>query len=104
MTLNEISIKSGVSIKTIQNWTRDALPTMPRIDQGVWVAQVLGVSVEYLVTGKAKSWLSQKGLKVALAAEKLSNKGKDVALTQVKSLIAHFPDVSASSKKLPLIK
>jgi len=99
MTLDEISLKSGVSTKTIQNWTRNASPTMPRIDQGVMVAQVLGVSAEYLVTGKAPGGLSEKGLKVALAVEQLSDEGKSVALTQVEGLIAHFPlDVSASSK------
>jgi transcriptional regulator with XRE-family HTH domain len=99
MTLDEISVRSGVSTKTIQNWTRNASPTMPRIDQGVMVAQVLGVSAEYLVTGKAPGGLSEKGLKVALAAEQLSDEGKNVALTQVEGLAVHFPlGVSASSK------
>ena len=99
MTLDELSYKSGVSTKTIQNWTRNASPTMPRIDQGVLVARVLGVSAEYLVTGTAPGGLSEKGLKIALAAEKLSDEGKNVALTQVEGLIAHFPlDVSTSSK------
>jgi len=103
MTLDEISTKSGVSTKTIQNWTRNAAPTMPRIDQGVMVAQALGVSAEYLVTGKALGGLSEKGLKVALAVEQLSDEGKNVALTQVKGLIAHFPlDVSALSKTATL--
>jgi transcriptional regulator with XRE-family HTH domain len=91
MTLDELSCKSGVSAKTIQNWTRNASPTMPRIDQGVMVAQVLGVSAEYLVTGKTPDGLSEKGLKIALAAEQLSDKGKNVALAQVEELAAHFP-------------
>jgi transcriptional regulator with XRE-family HTH domain len=99
MTLDEISLKSGVSTKTVQNWTRNASPTMPRIDQGVMVAQVLGVSAEYLVTGKAPGGLSERGLKVALAVEQLSDEGKNVALTQIEGLIAHFPlDASALSK------
>jgi len=91
MTLDEISVKSGVSTKTIQNWTRNASPTMPRIDQGVMVAQVLGVSAEYLVSGKVPDGLSEKGLKIALAAEKLSDEGKSVALSQVKELASLFP-------------
>jgi transcriptional regulator with XRE-family HTH domain len=99
MTLDEISLKSGVSIKTVQNWTRNASPTMPRIDQGVIVAQALGVSAEYLVTGKASGGLSESGLKVALAAEQLSDEGKSVALTQVESLIAHFPCAASASSK-----
>jgi len=99
MTLDEISIKSGVSTKTIQNWTRNASPTMPRIDQGVMVAQALGVSAEYLVTGKDPVGLSERGLKIALVAEQLSDEGKSVALTQMESLITHFPcAISALSK------
>jgi len=91
LTLDEISVKSGISRKTIQNWTRNASPTMPRIDQGVMVSGVLGISAEYLVTGKAPGGLSEKGLEIALAAENLSDEGKLVALTQVEGLIAHFP-------------
>jgi transcriptional regulator with XRE-family HTH domain len=99
LTLDEISFKSGVSTKTIQNWTRNASPTMPRIDQGVMVAQVLGVSAEYLVTGKAPGKLSEKSLKIALLTEQLSDEGKNVALTQVERLLAHFPiEVSTLSK------
>jgi len=90
MTLDELSLKSGVSTKTIQNWTRNASPTTPRIDQGVMVAQVLGVSAEYLVTGKAPCGLSEKGLKIALATEQLSEEGKSIALTQVEELAYHF--------------
>jgi len=96
MTLDEISTRSGVSIKTIQNWTRTASPTMPRIDQGVLVAQVLGVQAEYLVTGKLPGGFSEKGLKIAIAAEHLSDVGKDVVLTQVKGLTAYFPCVSST--------
>jgi transcriptional regulator with XRE-family HTH domain len=99
MTLDELSSKSGVSTKTIQNWTRNASPTMPRIDQGVMAALALGVSAEYLVTGKAQSGLSEKGLKIALAAEQLSDEGKNVALTQIEGLVSHFPlEISALSK------
>jgi len=99
MTLDELSAKSGVSTKTIQNWTRKASPTMPRIDQRVKVAQVLGVSAEYLVTGKAPGELSEKGIKIALAAEQLSDEGKNKALTLVEGLVAGFPyDGSALSK------
>ena len=90
MTLDEISLRSGVSAKTIQNWTRNISPTMPRIDQGVIVAKVLGVSAEYLVTGDSREGLSGMGLKIALAAEQLSDEGKRVALTQVEALAVHF--------------
>ena len=91
LTLDQLSQKSGVSTKTIQNWTRNASPTMPRLDQGVKAAQVLGVSAEYLITGKAPGGISEGSLKIALAAEKLTDEGKRVALTQVEALSSHFP-------------
>jgi len=94
LTLDEISERSGVSTKTIQNWTRDKRPTMPRIEQGVKVAHVLGVSADYLVTGRISSsrvQISEGAMKVALAAEELTDEGKEIALSQVKSLAAHFP-------------
>ena len=101
LTLDEISLKSEVSRKTIENWTRKADPTMPSINQGVLVAMAIGVSAEYLVTGKTPNELSEKGLKVALAAEKLSDDGKKVALAQVESLIALFPrGVSANLEEI----
>jgi len=90
-TLDEISQKTGVSTKTIQNWTRKATPTMPRLDQGTLVAQTLGVSTEYLITGEAPGELSEKGLKIAFAAERLTNEGKDVALDLVEGLLKRFP-------------
>jgi transcriptional regulator with XRE-family HTH domain len=91
MTLDEISLKSGVSTKTIQNWTRNISPTMPRIDQGVIVAKVLGVSAEYLVTGNSQEGLSGIEFQIALAAKQLSDEGKYVALTLVQALAANFP-------------
>ena len=90
LTLDELSAISGVSTKTIQNWTKSASPSMPRLDQGVKVAIVLGVPAEFLVTGEAHRGFSKKGLEIALAAEKLSDEGKAVALTQVESLAVHF--------------
>jgi transcriptional regulator with XRE-family HTH domain len=91
LTLKEVSKKSGVSKKTIENWTRNADPTKPRLEQGVWVAQALGVSAEYLVTGNAPGGLSEKSFQIALMAENLSDEGKKVALNLVGGLITDFP-------------
>jgi transcriptional regulator with XRE-family HTH domain len=88
MTQDEISSKSGVSCKTLQNWTRTKpAPTMPRLHQGVKVAIVLGVSPEYLVTGKDPSGLSPEALQIAIIADKLTKEGKAVAYNQVEGLL-----------------
>jgi transcriptional regulator with XRE-family HTH domain len=86
LSQDEISIRSGISTKTIQNWTRAAKPTMPRMDQGVMVAIALGVPAEYLVTGKAPAGISEESLKIAMAAERLDETGKAEALHLVQSL------------------
>jgi transcriptional regulator with XRE-family HTH domain len=91
LTQDEISARSGVSTKTIQNWTRTADPTMPRIDQGVMVAVVIGTPAEYLVTGKMPAGISEESLKIALAAEQLDEIGKREALHLVQSLKALHP-------------
>jgi transcriptional regulator with XRE-family HTH domain len=91
LTQDEISARSGVSTKTIQNWTRAAAPTMPRMDQGVMVAMVLGTSAEYLVTGKMPAGISEGSFKIAMAAERLDGTGKVEALHLVQSLEALHP-------------
>jgi transcriptional regulator with XRE-family HTH domain len=93
LTQDEISAKSGVSTKTIQNWTRNVSPTMPRLDQGVKVAMVLGVSAEYLVTGTENVYTgySAMALNIARATDSLNDTGKREALHLVQSLEALHP-------------
>jgi hypothetical protein len=61
------------------------------MDQGVMVAMVLGVSAEYLVTGKTPAGLSENSLKIAMAAERLDKTGKVEALNLVQSLEKWHP-------------
>jgi hypothetical protein len=92
-----LGIVSSVPESTLSRW-RDR-QKYPNVEKVVKMAQAVGRSVEFLVTGKDPASLSEKSLNIALAAEKLSDEGKGIALTQVESLIAHFPlDVSALSK------
>jgi len=88
---------SSVPESTMSRWRDQG--KYPSVEKVVKMAQAVGRSVEYLVTGKDQTGLSEKSLRIALFAEQLSDEGKNVALTQVEGLIAHFPlDVSASSK------
>ena len=59
---------------------------MPRLDQGVLVAMALGVSAEFLVTGKVAAGLTNESLNIAYAAERLSSTGKYEALHLIRSL------------------
>jgi len=51
MEQKELAEKSGLSLKTIQNYVKKD-SSVPLADKAVIVAQALGVSVEYLITGK----------------------------------------------------
>ena len=47
----ELAFKANISLRNIENYLREN-SSMPVADKAVKIAQVLGVTVEYLVTGK----------------------------------------------------
>jgi len=47
----ELAHKANLSIRNIENYLKEN-PSIPSADKAVRIAQVLGVTVEYLVTGK----------------------------------------------------
>ena len=51
MEQKELAAKTGLSLKTIENYVKKD-SSIPSADKAVRIAQVLGVSVEYLITGK----------------------------------------------------
>jgi transcriptional regulator with XRE-family HTH domain len=51
MEQKELSAKTGLSLKTIENYVKKD-SSLPTVDKAVTIAQALGVSVEYLVSGK----------------------------------------------------
>ena len=50
----ELAEKSGVPERALYNYVATKNPSMPPADVAVKIANALGVSVEYLVTGKSK--------------------------------------------------
>ena len=47
----ELAYKANISLRNIENYLRENA-SIPAADKAVKIAQVLGVTVEYLVTGK----------------------------------------------------
>jgi len=47
----DLAEKTGISIKTIENYFKESKPVMPKVDKAVRIAQEIGVTVEYLVNG-----------------------------------------------------
>ena len=51
MEQKELAAKTGISLKTIENYVKKD-SSIPSADKAVLIARALGVSVEYLISGK----------------------------------------------------
>jgi len=89
MPVKELAAKSGINKLTIDHWL-SAKGKTPLLDKGVKIAQALGVSVEYLVTGedspKTIQKLSNTSRHIAQLAEQLGDKKKAFVLDFIKWL------------------
>ena len=90
MLVKELAANSGVSKSSLDNYL-NIRGQLPSVESGVKIAKVLGVSVEYLVTGKDNSkctiqTLSKTSRLIAQHAEYLDNKKKAFVLELVKWL------------------
>jgi len=87
--VKELAAKSGINKGTIDHWL-SAKNKIPTVDKGVKIAQVLGVSVEYLVTGEDSPKTIQKSSNlsrhIAQLSEKLDDKKKAFILDFIKWL------------------
>jgi transcriptional regulator with XRE-family HTH domain len=54
MEQKELAAKTGLSHKTIENYVKKD-SSLPTADKAVLIAQALGVTVEYLITGKKET-------------------------------------------------
>lgn len=73
--LKELSAKTGISKNTLDNYL-SGQKSIPNAENAVKIAQVLGVSVEYLVSGESAKSTSQAEkypAKIRFLADKLMN-------------------------------
>jgi transcriptional regulator with XRE-family HTH domain len=91
MLVKELSALTGISKHTIDNYL-NVNNYMPAADTAIKIAQALGVSVEYLVTGHethhktAQMPLNPKTRALVQANEELNEAGCDIVLELAKSL------------------
>jgi transcriptional regulator with XRE-family HTH domain len=88
--IKELAVLSGLNRRTIDNYLRED-GSMPSADAAVRIASVLGVTVEYLITGNARQErnLSQPiaDSKVVLKSlEALNKRDRKIVLNLIKSL------------------
>jgi transcriptional regulator with XRE-family HTH domain len=94
MLVKELAVRSGIKKHTIDQYL-SARGQMPAADAAVKIAHVLGVSVEYLITGKEIVNNSQIGgfspevRLMARIAEQLNPNYREIALSMVKTLQKH---------------
>jgi len=66
----ELAHKSGIPLRSIENYLRENA-SIPSADKAVQISSVLGVTVEYLVTGKANPPINADIQKLVRHIEKL---------------------------------
>jgi transcriptional regulator with XRE-family HTH domain len=91
MGQKELAAKTGLSLKTIENYVKKD-SSIPSADKAVLIAQALGVTVEYLVTGKKNAKNSaaeiQTGNKEIIdILQKLNNYNYEVITSIAKMLL-----------------
>ena len=91
MEQKELSIRTGLSLKTIENYVKKD-SSVPSADRAVLIAQALGVTVEYLVTGKKsaqddKSDVLTKSKEINAIVNKLNGYNHEVIVSIAKTLL-----------------
>jgi transcriptional regulator with XRE-family HTH domain len=93
--VKELAALSGVKKQTIDSYLRQD-GFIPTIETGVRIAQALGVSVEYLVTGSdslgksTQPYFCQTARLAARIVEELDKENRKLALDLLKTLKKHY--------------
>jgi transcriptional regulator with XRE-family HTH domain len=91
MLVKELAVQTGISKHTLDNYL-NTHNSLPNAEAAVKIARVLGVTVEYLVTGRKKqqertlSSLSTELRLLVDIAEKLSPKNRNLAIKLIKAV------------------
>ena len=88
MYVKELAAKSGVKKQTIDSYLNTQGCT-PSADAAVAIAKVLGVTVEYLVTGeefKKSTLYPSEARKVAEITAQMNSKNRKMAVAIIKSM------------------
>ena len=89
----ELAAKTGISLKTIENYVKKD-SSVPSADKAVLIAQALGVTVEYLITGKktgkpAAPTMPPPNKELFDSISKLNKHNVELITPLVKTLLSH---------------
>jgi transcriptional regulator with XRE-family HTH domain len=101
MEQKELAAQTGISLKTIENYLKQE-SSMPSADKAVRIAQALGVSVEYLVTGgenheKSRVLLSPELYRLLESIKKLTKHDQHIVIDTALYLSEAIGPVRAKS-------
>lgn len=89
MEQKELAAKTGLSLKTIENYVKKD-SSIPSADRAVLIAQALGVTVEFLVTGqdgnKKERWQNHTVHSIKQMLIELNDKDLEIILGLTKRL------------------
>jgi len=91
--MREVCEKSGVPEETFRNWFRNS-PTSPSIYDLVAVSSVLGVSVEYLVTGEDSKMFPLRFAPLLDSITKLSDEDLNMVNAVIDGLVLRRAGIS----------
>ena len=91
MEQKELASRTGISLKTIENYLKKD-SSIPSADKAVLIAQTLGVTVEYLVTGKdnekrSSNDITARNIELIKIINKLNNYNYDVITSMANILL-----------------
>jgi transcriptional regulator with XRE-family HTH domain len=95
-TQKAIAAYAGVRYSSISDWKKEG--SYPRSDIAVKIAQALGTSVEYLVTGKDAFSADERELLADYLS--LNDDGKKAALAALRGFTAAYPKKGKESASL----
>jgi transcriptional regulator with XRE-family HTH domain len=86
MTVKELAAKTGISRHTLDNYlnVREHIPTL---DTAVKIAQALGVSVEYLATGKEPPQANSRESIILIQNYNLLNEDDRMVINELAELL-----------------
>lgn len=88
MTVTELGRKAGLPPNSLTNWWRQDRKRFPQADDLFAVAETLGVSVDYLMTGVAeKNTMSARNLKILRAISTLDEENIKKVLEYIDLLL-----------------
>jgi repressor LexA len=86
---NWVANKCEVKPRTFENWIYRNI--LPNVVEGQKIAEALETTVEYLVTGKTPSDLSEDAMVIIKEVKKLNKEGKKAALGAIQGLQTLYP-------------